>query len=170
MLVATYSNSKHIRIYKIEVAWPRQAFVIDHVKTIADCSPTIIEANEDGSASSLPYPEAQLYHLEMIPPGPDIRSKETSPPLLLAFFCNLSAQPDHFALGNDPSPSTSIVRWELTSFKPTLHSSFSQLASKRPSTGNSADLQVCPHVSFGLCITLTLFSQKYSLVDCRQSV
>ncbi|KAL8709289.1 MAG: hypothetical protein Q9225_007469 [Loekoesia sp. 1 TL-2023] len=139
LLVATHSTSKRIRIYRIELDWPRQAFVVDHLKTIAHCSFTNDDVDETGLASNLPYPEAQLYHLEMISPGPDIRSKETSAPLLLAFFCNSSYQNDRLPVGNHPS--TRIARWELNSLKPTLHPSFSQLASKKSGASNSNDLQ-----------------------------
>ncbi|KAL8936278.1 MAG: hypothetical protein Q9211_004261 [Gyalolechia sp. 1 TL-2023] len=139
MLVATHSVSKRIRIYRVEVDWPSQAFIIDHVSTIADCSLANDDTDEGRMASSLAYLDDQLYHLEILPPGPDIRTKETAALLLLAFFRSSSDQVDHLPMGNEPS--TSIVRWELSSSKPTLHPSFSQLASKRSAASNPIELQ-----------------------------
>lgn len=140
MLVATYSVSKHIRVYKVEVDWPGRSFIIEHVKIIADCSSHSQEAGEGGLAAGLPYPEAQLYHLEIVSPAPAIRSKEDFSPLLLGFVCNSSPRDNHPLMGH--SPLTSIVRWEMTSIKPTLHPGFSQLASKRSNASKPSELQV----------------------------
>ncbi|KAI4179860.1 MAG: hypothetical protein L6R41_007600 [Letrouitia leprolyta] len=89
--------------------------------------------------STLPYPEDQLYHLELLPPGPDVRNKETSDPILLALFRTTSDQTDHLAMSG--VSSTCVVRWELNSCKPSLHPSFSQLASKRIAASNVIELQ-----------------------------
>lgn len=129
LLIATHNVSRRIRVHRVEIDWTRQAFIINHMSTIAECSLTNNETDEISMTSTLPYPEDQLYHLELLPPGPDSRNKETSAPLLLAFFRISSDQADHLPVGN--SMSTSIVRWELDSCKPSLHSSFSQLASKK---------------------------------------
>lgn len=169
MLVATHNNSRHVRLYRVEVDWTKQSFVIEHVKTIADCSSTSQDAGEDGLPPSLPYPESQLYHLDLVSPAPDVRSKDTFPPLLLAFFCNESHRDDYASMGS--YPSTSIVRWELISIKPTLHPSFSQLASKRSNASNSSEPQVRPRVAYELRpFILTLHSQNQVLGNWRISI
>lgn len=141
MLIATHSIAKQVRLYRVDVDWPRQGFNIEHVKTIADCSPAYEDADESGLSLSLPCPEAQLYHLELVSPAPDIRSKETFAPMLLAFFCDFAHLNGHSSIGN--GPSTSIARWELDSFKPALHPGFSQLPSKKSSASHPSELQVC---------------------------
>lgn len=160
MLVATHSISKQIRLYRVEVDWPAQRFNIEHVKTIINCSPSNEDAGEGGIPASLLYPEAQLYHLELASPAPDIRNKETFPPLLIAFFGNTPHHNDHPSIGN--APSTSIARWELNSIKPSLPSGFSQLASKRGNGSNTGELQVGERLVYGLHErTLTLPSRKW---------
>ncbi|KAI4142263.1 MAG: hypothetical protein LQ341_003264, partial [Variospora aurantia] len=139
MLIATYSFSKHIRLYRARVEWSRQTFMIEHIKTIGDCSSPKQDADANELPSSLPYPEAQLYHLEMLSPAPDPRNKETLPPLLLAFFCNYPHQNNPASIVNEPW--TSIARWELNCTKPTLHPSFSQLSSKKSNAPTSSELQ-----------------------------
>ncbi|KAL8760778.1 MAG: hypothetical protein Q9184_003063 [Pyrenodesmia sp. 2 TL-2023] len=139
MLVATYSVSKHIRVYKVGVDWSGRTFIIEHVKTITDYSSHSQDAGEGGLAAGFPYPEAQLYHLEIVPPAPAIRSKEDFSPLLLGFFCTSSLRDNHPLMGH--CPLTSIVRWEMTSIKPTLHPGFSQLASKKSNASNPSELQ-----------------------------
>lgn len=124
----------------MEVDWTRQAFVIDHVSTIGECSLQNDYTDESRMTSTLPYPEDQLYHLELLPPGPDVRNKETSDPILLALFRTTSDQTDHLAMSG--VSSTCVVRWELNSCKPSLHPSFSQLASKRIAASNVIELQV----------------------------
>ncbi len=140
MLVATCSFSKQIRLYKVEVDWSGRSFAIEHVKIIPDCSSHNQDAGEGGMAAGLPYPEAQLYHLELVSPAPDIRSKEDFPPLLLGFFCNSPPRENHPLM--EHGPLTSIVRWEMASIKPTLHPGFSQLASKRSNASKPSELQV----------------------------
>lgn len=140
MLVATCSISKQTRLYRVEVDWSGRSFIIEHVKIIADCSSHSQDAGEGGMAAGLPYPEAQLYHLELVSPAPDIRSKEDFPPLLLGFFCNSPPRDNHPLIGH--GPVTSIVRWEMTSIEPTLHPGFSQLASKRSNASKPSELQV----------------------------
>lgn len=140
MLIATYGFSKQIRLYRVVVEWSKQSFLIENVKTIADCSSPKQDVDTNELPSSLPYPEAQLYHLEMLSHAPDLRSKETFPPLLLAFFCNYPQHNSSPSVGNELW--TSIARWELNSTKPTLHPSFSQLSSKKPNAPTSSELQV----------------------------
>ncbi|KAL8835573.1 MAG: hypothetical protein Q9170_003257 [Blastenia crenularia] len=144
LLVTTHSISERLRIYRVGINWQRQGFDIDHVAMVADSSPSSKDVDDSRLASGLPYPEAQLYRLEMVSPGPDLRSKETLAPLLLAFFSNSSDPIDQLTAGHDPT--TSIVRWEMSSSKPTLHTGFSQLASKRSGPSNPVDLQ--PEVIF----------------------
>ncbi|CAL8583760.1 hypothetical protein XPA_009378 [Xanthoria parietina] len=143
MLVATYSISKRIRTHRVGVDWSAQSFVIDHLRTIVDCSPANNTLIASGLPHGLPHPEPQLYHLELLSPAPapDLRKKEPLPPLLLAFFCSV---PDTEKLSVDHS--TFIARWELSNFKPSLHPSFSQLALKKPNGTSPSDLQ--PEVTF----------------------
>lgn len=144
MLVATYSISKRIRTHRVGVDWSAQSFVIDHLRTIVDCSPANNTLIASGLPHGLPHPEPQLYHLELLSPAPapDLRKKEPLPPLLLAFFCSVS---DTEKLSVDHS--TFIARWELSNFKPSLHPSFSQLALKKPNGTSPSDLQVSPCVA-----------------------
>ncbi|KAL9060542.1 MAG: hypothetical protein Q9206_000986 [Seirophora lacunosa] len=157
MLVATYGFSKQIRLYRVVVEWSKQSFLIENVKTIADCSSPKQDVDTNELPSSLPYPEAQLYHLEMLSHAPDLRSKETFPPLLLAFFCNYPQQNSPPSVVNEPW--TSIARWELNGTKPTLHPSFSQLSSKKPNAPTSSELQAevvlkrLPDISLGNIIS-----------------
>ncbi|KAL8701035.1 MAG: hypothetical protein Q9224_000687 [Gallowayella concinna] len=139
LLVATHSLSNHIRTYRIGVNWSRQCFVVDHLKTIVDCTPTSNVLGQSRLPSSLPYLNPQLYHLEILSPTTDVRKKDTIPPLLIAFFCSAGDQISQSSGTNEIS--TFIVRWELTSIKPILHPSFSQLASKKPNGPTSGDLQ-----------------------------
>ncbi|KAL8736286.1 MAG: hypothetical protein Q9166_000441 [cf. Caloplaca sp. 2 TL-2023] len=139
MLVATHSVSKHIRTYRIKVDWSKQSFVVDRLRTIVDCSPKSNALIGSRLPSTLPYPEPALYHLEIVSPTSDIRIKETIPPLLLAVFASTPKRNEHPSSANDIS--TSIVRWELCTTRSSLHPSFSQLASKKPNSTGSDDLQ-----------------------------
>ncbi|KAL9587304.1 MAG: hypothetical protein Q9212_000351 [Teloschistes hypoglaucus] len=138
LLIATY-GSKSIRTYRVEVDWQAQRFLVEHLKTVEDLSSNRTNLDASVLPSTLAHPRSGLYHLEILPSAPDILSKETLPPLLLAFFCSGPTEGDHTTLG--ASVSTTILRWELSSLKPELHSSFLQLASKKSSAGPSADLQ-----------------------------
>lgn len=169
MLIATYSFSKHIRLYRARVEWSRQTFMIEHIKTIGDCSSPQQDADANELPSSLPYPEAQLYHLEMLSPAPDPRNKETLPPLLLAFFCNYPHHNNPASIVNEPW--TSIARWELNCTKPTLHPSFSQLSSKKSNAPTSSELQVSLFSGLTSSMhTLTLSRQKWYSKDYLISV
>lgn len=169
MLIATYSFSKHIRLYRARVEWSRQTFMIEHIKTIGDCSSPKQDADANELPSSLPYPEAQLYHLEMLSPAPDPRNKETLPPLLLAFFCNYPHQNNPASIVNEPW--TSIARWELNCTKPTLHPSFSQLSSKKSNAPTSSELQVSSFSGLTSSMyTLTLSRWKWYSKDYLISV
>ncbi|KAL8643791.1 MAG: hypothetical protein Q9226_008118 [Calogaya cf. arnoldii] len=141
MLVATCSISKRIRTYRVGVDWSTQSFVIDHLRTILDYSPANNTLAVSGLPPSLPHPEPQLYHLEYLPPtpAPDLRKKEPLPPLLLAFFCSAADTDKQSTVAVDHS--TFVARWELSNVKPSLHPSFSQLASKKPNGTSSSDLQ-----------------------------
>ncbi|KAL8920524.1 MAG: hypothetical protein Q9172_004478 [Xanthocarpia lactea] len=145
IVVATYSVSQRIRTYRVCVDWSRQCFLVDHLTTIVDCSPDNDALDGTGLSSSLPYSEPQLYHLEILSPAPDLRKKNnTLPLLLLAFFCSASDRNEHPTVAINHS--TFIVRWELSSIKPILHPSFSQLASKKPNGTHTSDLQ--PDITF----------------------
>ncbi|KAL9604464.1 MAG: hypothetical protein Q9219_000429 [cf. Caloplaca sp. 3 TL-2023] len=139
LLVATHSISKCIRVYRVEINWSKQEFIINHFKTIADCSPASDDGDVDVLADNSQYSEAQLYNLELIAPLPDVQGKEALAPLLLAFFSNPSYSDDNLQMGSNPS--TSIARWELISSKPMLHPNFLQLASKRSGASSPKDLQ-----------------------------
>ncbi|KAL8633552.1 hypothetical protein Q9189_000705 [Teloschistes chrysophthalmus] len=139
LLIATY-GSKSIRTYRVEVDWQAQRFLVEHLKTIEDLSSTRSNLDASGLPLTSAHPSSSgLYHLEILPSAPDILSKETLPPVLLAFFCSGPIEGGHTTLG--ASVSTTILRWELSSLKPELHSSFLQLASKKSGAGPSADLQ-----------------------------
>lgn len=139
LLIATH-GSKSIRTYKVEVDWQAQRFIVEHLKTIED----LLTSRSNLDAGVLPstsvHIKSGLYHLEILPSAPDIQSKETLPPVLLAFFCSGPIEGDHTTSGI--GLSTTVVRWELSSLKSQLHSSFVQLASKKAGAGQSADLQV----------------------------
>ncbi|KAI4108006.1 MAG: hypothetical protein L6R37_001288 [Teloschistes peruensis] len=139
LLIATY-GSESIRTYRVEVDWQAQRFLVEHLKTIEDLASTRSNLDPSVLPSTSVYPRSGLYHLEILPSAPDVLSKETLPPVLLAFFCSGPIEGDHTTLG--ASLSTTIIRWELSSLKPELHSSFLQLASKKSGAGLSADLQV----------------------------
>ncbi|KAL8803476.1 MAG: hypothetical protein Q9182_003173 [Xanthomendoza sp. 2 TL-2023] len=139
LLVATHSVAKQIRIYRVGVDWSLQCFVVDHLKTIVDCSPTSNILGESRLPSASPYPHPQLYHLEILSPTTDVRTKDTIPPLLIAFFCSTG---NHNAQSSGVNEiSTIMVRWELASIESILHPSFSQLASKKPNGPSMGDLQ-----------------------------
>ena len=127
-----------MRIYKVHIDWERKDFLVEHYKTLADSSPAPeIAHHPDEAMSNSMFSGACLSHLELISPGPDSRSKEILPPVLLALYCNLPSQDDQQPA--QEAPSTIIVRWELSSIKPVLHSNFAQLMPKSV----SADLPVC---------------------------
>ncbi|KAL8781895.1 MAG: hypothetical protein Q9194_000088 [Teloschistes cf. exilis] len=138
LLIATY-GSESIRTYRVEVDWQAQRFLVEHLKTIEDLASTRSNLDPSVLPSMSAYPRSGLYHLEILPSAPDVLSKETLPPVLLAFFCSGPIEGDHTTLG--ASLSTTIVRWELSSLKPELHSSFLQLASKKSGAGLYVDLQ-----------------------------
>ncbi|KAL8948995.1 MAG: hypothetical protein Q9222_004866 [Ikaeria aurantiellina] len=105
---------------------------------------------DENSGTGMIGQEMELHHLELLSPlTPDPRSKETLPALLLAFFCTISSQVDQPTLGNEAS--TSIVRWELNSITPTLHPSFSQLASRKTTAAHATDLQVSYEEDYMCC-------------------
>ncbi|KAL8712283.1 MAG: hypothetical protein Q9220_003434 [cf. Caloplaca sp. 1 TL-2023] len=140
ILIATHNMSKQVRTYRVGVDWSKRAFVIEHLTLIPDYS---LQTNfiDGSSATGLTGQEMELHHLELLSPlTPDPRSKESLPALLLAFFCTTPSQIDQSTLGNEAL--TSIVRWELSSTTPTLHPSFSQLASRKTTAAHATNLQV----------------------------
>ena len=168
MLVVTYSVSKRICAYRVGVDWFSQSMVIVHLRNIVDCSPTNDTLGLSGLPPSSPYPEPQLYHLELLSPAPasDLRRKEPLPPMLLAFFCSSASTDKQPTVALDQS--TFITRWEYSTTKPSLHPSFSQSALKKPNGTGPSDLQVCTCLPCHLLLLkLTLFSQKSYSSDFR---
>ena len=168
MLVVTYSVSKRIRTYRVEVDWSSQSVVITHLRNIADCSPINDTLVLSGFPLTSPHPEPQLYHLELLSPAPapDLRRKESLPPMLLAFFCSSASTDKQPTVA--VNQSTFITRWEYSITKPSLHPSFAQSGLKKPNGTGPSDLQVCICLPrYLLPLSFTLFSQKSHSSDFR---
>ncbi|KAL9104109.1 MAG: hypothetical protein Q9163_000911 [Psora crenata] len=67
--------------------------------------------------------------------GPESKSRAPTQPFVLTAFSCFS----HDFQGGDTA-NTILCKWELSSEKPALHPSFTQLASKRPNTSPNAEL------------------------------
>ena len=118
---------EQLRLYRISIDFPQLVLTVEHVGTIPDCSPFELD-------------NAQITHLELVPPGPETRNREPTSPFILAAF---SRVPDQF---NDTQiqeePVSVLARWELVTSKRTLHPVFIQLHSKKSNTAPVVDLPV----------------------------
>ena len=95
--------------------------------TIPDCSPFEVD-------------NAQITHLELVPPGPETRNREPTSPFVFAVFSRI---PDQFSDTQiQEEPVSVMARWELGTVKPTLHPVFMQLHSRKSNVAPVVDLPV----------------------------
>lgn len=138
MVLAAYTLSKTLRIYRISVDWnvaaqqnPQQPstnvrLIVRRLKVENLASPAEIP-NIDTS-------KAFLTHLEVMPPtfsGPT--QNQYFPTTILAVF----------SVMNMSTPSSVIVRWILRENQGSLHPSFDQLGVRRNSVSTSNTKEVC---------------------------
>ncbi|MCJ1266503.1 mediator complex subunit [Lobaria immixta] len=135
MLLVTHSIDKQLRLYRVGIDCQQLVFNIQHLKTINDCSPMDQEGNSSLMSRKM---SCQMSHLELIPPGPEMRTRGPTSPFALAVF---SYVPDH---SHDDSvreePFSILARWEFHGAKTKLHPSFEQLTSKRPNFSSPGEL------------------------------
>lgn len=135
MLVATYSTSRQLRLYKVKIAWSKQTFIVDHLKISDDFFPHLQAEDDIAMKPSTTLPFVQLSHLEIISPCPDERSKDVLPALLLLVYTYVPSQLQE----SQPQGGSSsiILRAELQNAVPALHSSFERLGTRK--SHNSLD-------------------------------
>ena len=147
-MLATHTIGKQLRLYRLSIDWqhspgkeqatslPRMTF--QHLETIDECCPLPGQTGQHPESYTMHYPEAQLSHLDLMPPSPDLRKKDSSFPTVLATF---SHTPFLYSASElREQPCTIMSRWELRSQKSTIHPSFSSLASKK--SNSPANLKV----------------------------
>lgn len=137
MLLATHSTDKQLRLYRVGIEFQQLVFNIQHLKTISDCSPMDQEGNNSLMSRKM---SCQISHLELIPPGPDIRNRGSASPVALAVFSYVPDNSQHDAIREEPF--SILARWELHVAKAKLHPSFEQLTSKRPNVSSPGELPV----------------------------
>lgn len=140
MLVATYSTSRQLRLYKVKIAWPKHTFIVDHLKISDDFSPHLQAEDDFAMKPTTALPFVQLSHLEIISPCPDERSKDVLPALLLLVYTYV---PSQLQESQPQGGSSSIVlRAELQNAVPALHPSFEQLGTRKSQNSMNGGNQV----------------------------
>jgi len=87
-------------------------------------------------------PQHQLSLLDIIPAGPESRSRGATQPFILGAFLYWSNESR-----NGGALHTVLCKWEFQVEKPTLHSAYGQLSSKKTNAFSSTDLPVRLHTS-----------------------
>ena len=139
LLLAVHTAGNKLRLYRVGIDWqaspgkdqpaslPRVAF--QHIETVDDFRPALEQNNLQSNIYIMPSLEAQLSHLELLPPAPDMLKKESTVPTILATFSYLP--PEYNGIEVREQPFSILSHWELRSEKPTLHSAFMSLTSKK---------------------------------------
>jgi hypothetical protein len=158
-LLAIHTAGKQLRLYRVAIDWqlssskeqipslPRINFL--HLETIDEFNPQLEEKDVQSDIYLLPVLEAQLSHLELLPPGVDYIKKEPFVPTLFAVFSHL---PNQYSGNVAGEPYSILSRWELRTRSSTLHSGFSTLTSKK--TGSTTPLKVSLVLSFAVITSI----------------
>lgn len=102
---------------------------VELLKTISNFGPAQQEVDGHTDERDRLGTLARLSFLEIIPSGPESKSRAPTQPFILAGFSYLT---DDFEAGGDQL--TIICKLEIYSAKPALHSSFESLSPKKPSS------------------------------------
>ncbi|KAI9763955.1 MAG: mediator complex subunit [Geoglossum simile] len=159
LLLVIHTTSHQIRLYRININWnipanqkpipqsqvPSTASLqISHVKVDDFCFPLGHVEGKDVSQSQIGLNDisrgnmsrAQLSHLEMIPPAPQLsKHSEPSYPIIMAAFSYVPTPLEESQQNIDTF--SVIARWELRSAAQKLHPSFDKLGTRRNSVGST---------------------------------
>lgn len=141
-MLAVHTVGKKLRLYRVTIDWQvspgkDQAgslpkVTLQHLETVDEFQPAWEQNNLQSNIYMMPSFEAQLSHLELLPPAPDMPTKENTLPTILATFSYLP--PQYNGTEAREQPFSIISRWELRSEKWALHSTFMSLTSKKTSS------------------------------------
>ena len=144
LLVATHSTSRQLRLYRVKIAWAKQAFVVEHIKTLNNFFPFLPTGDAHAVGASALLPFVQLSYFEIISPSPGERARDTVRPFLILVYNYVPNQLQESQLQN--GSSSLLVKLELDSAASTLHPSFDQLGTKKLN-GSSAKEFLVWHAS-----------------------
>lgn len=156
LLLAVHTVGKKLRLYRLSIDWqvspgkdqagslPKVAS--QHLETVDEFQPALEQSNLQSNIYMMPSFEAQLSHLELLPPAPDMLNKANTLPTILATFSYLP--PQYNGAAAREQPFSILSHWELRSGKSDLHLAFMSLASKKNSSPST--LKVRSLFSFSL--------------------
>ena len=147
LLLSTYDTDGELRIYRLRIDFERCALNIQHLCILTSCTPSAVFDELTQLSYNPAIKRAEVTLIEIIPAGPDSKSRQSTPPFVFVAFSFLS----HDFHGAD-NINTVQCKWQLSVAKPSLHPSFSDLSSKK---GGGPTLANTP-VSTPMLITMQL--------------
>lgn len=126
----THDIEQQMRLYRVSVDIEKTEIEVRIVKIIGGFGPQTQDSM--GSDAFNGYaPSAVLTYLDVLPLGPESKSRAAAPPLILAGFSRLA---DDFEAGGEQT--TILSRWEIEKNNTQLHPLFDTLSSHAPSSGD----------------------------------
>ena len=164
MLLAVHAVNKQIRLYRVRIAWQQASgkdtvsffpkINLQNIEMISDFMPTVQTLEGTTDMFMVQSSNAQLSHLELLAPASKIDSKETTSPCLIAVFSHVL---DQYGASELRGQAFSILsRWDVGIESSTIHSSFSQLASKRGTSATGKKSKAS--ITFSLCFRSKLLT------------
>lgn len=138
-VLAAYTHSKQLRVYRLAVNWhvppqqPKQTPVFPENPTLQVKRVKILPSACPNENSHSGGGKTQLTHLEVLPPTPS--APPGASPTILAVFSGREDEGQAY---------TVLCRWDLKDSPSTLHPSFEQLAMRRASISQSQTTEVGP--------------------------
>ena len=125
----TYSGEQDIRLYKAKMDLEQPKIHAQLLKTISNFGPAQLAVENHSPGHDRLALSARLSFLDIVPSGPESKSRAPTQPFILAGFSYLT---DDFHAGSEQS--TIICKLEIHTAKPALHSSFDHLTAKKASS------------------------------------
>lgn len=140
LLAVTYDHSLQLRLYRISINWnaSQQSRGQGPVHTLVQPSLDVHRLTSSSDVRLQQADSGRLTHIRIVPATPEVVQQGPTVPTIFGVFTHASSPSD---AGQSQGSYSTVVRWTVETFVPTLHESFKKL---KP--GSNAN-QVVNHVT-----------------------
>ena len=115
MLLATHNARRELCLYRLRIDWDHDTLDIQHLTFLTLCSPVVTVEEASQATFDHSSQNARLTLLDLIPAGPESKSRTSTRPFILAAFLYLASDFD-----GPESVRSVLCKWEIRQEKSCL--------------------------------------------------
>ena len=138
MLLATFDADSQLRVFRLHIDFERSIVNLKHICLLSCALPDTNMIGGMPVSMAAFNSQYRLAHLDIIPAGPESKSRGRTPVSVLAAFSSVTRN-----LQGADAVSTVVSTWSLLPSETSLHPSLSSLAPTKVNERNKAPNAVC---------------------------